>query len=47
MRRMGAGAVEVFRFRPLSQGKHEIRFVLLRPWEDEPVEQTKYAVRIT
>ncbi len=46
VRRMGASALDVFLFRPLSQGQHEILFRLLRPWEDEPVEQAKYAVHI-
>jgi predicted secreted protein len=44
---IGASAVEIFRFRPLSQGQYEIRFVLQRAWESKPVDETKVAVRIT
>lgn len=46
MKRMGASGEEVFRFRPLSQGKYEILFSLSRPWETRCVEQMKYAVHV-
>ncbi len=47
MKRMGASAVEIFRFRPCSQGEYKIRFVLSRPWEEKPIERTNYAVRVS
>ena len=43
---VGAGGVELFRFKALKTGKTEITLVYKRPWEEEAVDQKVFTVTI-
>ena len=43
---VGAGGVELFRFKALKAGKTEITLVYKRPWEEEIAEQKVFTVDI-
>lgn len=44
---MGSGGVEVFRFLPKKAGKEKIRMSYKRQWEQKPVKEITYRIRIS
>ena len=47
LKEFGARGTEVFRFKPITVGDHEISFELIRPVEDKAVERKEYLVHVT
>jgi inhibitor of cysteine peptidase len=43
---VGAGGVELFRFKALKTGKTEITTVYKRAWEEEPIDQKAFTINI-
>ena len=43
---VGAGGVELFRFKALNKGETEITMVYKRPWEEESINQKAFTVNI-
>jgi predicted secreted protein len=44
---MGSGGVEVFRFLPKKAGKEKIKMSYKRQWEQKPVKEMVYSIRIS
>ncbi len=44
---MGSGGVEVFRFLPKKAGKVNIKMSYKRQWEQKPVKEIIYSIRIS
>ena len=44
---MGSGGVEVFRFLPKKAGKANIKMSYKRQWEQKPVKEIIYSIRIS
>ncbi len=43
---VGAGGIELFRFKAVKTGETEITLVYKRPWEEESIDQKVFAVNI-
>ncbi len=43
---LGASSKVVFNFQPLIKGDLKIVFLLLRPWEDQPIEEKQYLLHV-
>ena len=41
---MGAPALQTFILKPLKQGKFEVKFELIRPWETEPIKEFGFTI---
>jgi len=44
---IGSGGVEIFRFLPRKAGKENIKMFYKRQWEQKPVKETVYSIRIS